>query len=68
MTDPALQRKVSEALRDAARKLEGLNLPDIDKERLRRRLIAVTNMAKHDVRMAAEHVAALLEDVKKAAG
>lgn len=66
MTGPALQRKVSEGLRDAARKLVMLEIPNDEKERFRRRLIAVTNAAKRDLRLAAKRVAALLEDLEKA--
>lgn len=66
MTDPALQRKVSEGLRDATRKLAALDIAEEEKEHLQRKLIAVTNSAKHDLRVAAERVAALLEDLDRA--
>ncbi len=67
MTDPALQRKVSEGLRDATRKLATLDIPAEEKEPLQRKLIAVTNSAKHDLRVAFERVASLLEDLDRAA-
>lgn len=47
-TDPQLAR-VSARLKDAFAALAGADVAPDDRERLQRRLIAVTNTAKHDL-------------------
>jgi hypothetical protein len=63
VTDDPLQQQVSEGLREAARRLSSAEIPLLDKEKLHRRFIAVSNSAKHDLATAAVRLEALLADL-----
>ena len=62
-------RRFAESLREAFRRVRSSSIPDEDKARLTRRLLAVTQSAKHDIRVARrrlEHLVAQLPRRPKA--
>ena len=61
--DAALFADLSRRLREAHRTVAGLDAEPEVKERVTRRLIAVTDASKHDLRRASERLDALLADL-----
>ena len=62
MTDD-LARDLARRLRDAHRRVAALDLPDEDKARVARRLIALTDASKHDLARASARLDRLLADL-----
>ncbi len=62
-TDEALFAELSERLRVVNRRIGALPLDDDGKARVVRRLLAVTNLAKHDLRRASARLDALVTDL-----
>ncbi|HVF20568.1 MAG TPA: hypothetical protein VNA14_10025 [Mycobacteriales bacterium] len=61
--DADLFADLSRRLRDAHRGVASLDAPDDVKAAVVRRLIAVTDASKHDLRRASERLDALLDDL-----
>ena len=62
-TDDELFADLSRRLRDAHRQVAALDAPDDVKGAVVRRLIAVTDASKHDLRRASERLDLLLADL-----
>lgn len=63
MSDDDLHVELAERLRDAHRRVAQLDLPPDEKARVARRLIALTDASKRDVRRASARLDLLLADL-----
>jgi hypothetical protein len=58
-------RRFAESLREAFRRVRSSSIPDEDKVRLTRRLLAVTQSAKHDIRVARRRLELLVAQLPR---
>ena len=63
MTDDELFEDLSRRLREAHRRVGALEVPQEQKARVARRLLAVSDASKHDLARASTRLAALLVDL-----
>jgi hypothetical protein len=62
MVDAAAFMRVSDALKDGFAKLAAADLPEPSRMRWQRRLLAITNVAKHDLHRAEEQYGRFVDD------
>ena len=63
MTDQELFDSLSERLRDAHRRVGSLQVPQEQKARVARRLLAISDAAKHDLGRASSRLDRLIADL-----
>jgi hypothetical protein len=63
--DEELFRSLADGLRTAQERVAALEVPEAEKSRVRRHLVAISDASKHDLRRADQRLQAFLRDLEE---